>query len=66
MVAGAIASALGVNPASYPDSYSWAQFESDFDTGSLHGKFRGNGLLAYDVNALKKLAGQPEAQRFSY
>ena len=63
--AGAIAQLLGINPLSYPDDYSWAQFQYDLDQGSLHAQVQSSSTLASQVHLLEKLASQPEAQRIS-
>ncbi len=54
--AGAIASAVGKDPNSYPDSYSWAQFYSDLQR---------SGSVNNEVVQLAKIASEPEVQRFS-
>ena len=66
VAAGAIAKLLGVDPSTYAANYSWSRFEGEFDRGALHAKFAGQPLLVYDVHQLKKIAAQPEEQRFSY
>jgi len=63
--AGAIEKLLGINPNRYPDGYSWARFASSLAHGKLHRKLSRNHALAHKVALLEKLAGQPEAQRFS-
>jgi endoglucanase len=63
--AGAIAQLLGVNPQSYPDSYSWAQFKRDLGVGRFHSELARNPGLAFKVQMLEKIAAQPEVQRFS-
>jgi endoglucanase len=63
--AAAIAQLLGIDPLSYPDDYSWAQFQSDLDQGSLHARVQQDPKIANEVHLLEKLASQPEAQRFS-
>jgi endoglucanase len=63
--AGAIASMLGVDPASYRDTYSWARFKSSFDHGRLHDRPAHDPILRFKVNLLEKIAAQPEEQRFS-
>jgi hypothetical protein len=52
--AGAIAQMLGMNPMTFPDSYSWAQFQSTY--GSM---FNPEEL------ALAKIASQEETQNIS-
>ena len=52
--AGAIAQMLGMNPMSFPDSYSWSQFQTTY--GSM---FNPQEL------ALAKIAGQQETQDIS-
>jgi hypothetical protein len=63
--AGAIAQALGLNPATLPDSESWASFEHAIDYGSLHERLVGHSGLAYRVHELEKIASEPEVQRLS-
>ena len=63
--ARAIAQLLGVDPDSYPDSYSWARFQNDLDAGRFHARIAGNRVLAYKVHLLEKIASEPETQRFS-
>ena len=63
--AGAIAQLLGLNPDSFSDSYSWAQFKASLAQGGLHRKLARNHALAAKVALLEKIANQPEAQRFS-
>jgi endoglucanase len=65
VAAGAIEQLLGVNPARYPDDYSWARFKNDLDHGRLSHKLAGRPYLSYQVHELEKIAGQSEAQRFS-
>ena len=65
VAAGAIEQLLGIDPMSYPDDYSWAQFKQDLDSGPLHRPLAANPGLAYQVRMLSKLAEQPEEQRFS-
>jgi len=62
--AGAIATLLGANPKSYPDSYSWASFkQSVVDPALRSGKV--SASTAHQVQLLEKIAGEPEPQRFS-
>jgi endoglucanase len=63
--AKAIAELIGVNPASYPDDYSWARFKDELDHGSLHARLNGHPVASYAVQLLEKIAAQPEGQRFS-
>ena len=60
-----IARMLGVNPASYPESYSWKRFRHDLAHGRLHRELVHNRGLAYEVHLLEKIASQPETQRIS-
>jgi Glycosyl hydrolases family 6 len=52
--AGAIAQMLGMNPMSFPDSYSWSQFQTTY--GSMFNP---------QEQALAKIAGQQETQDIS-
>lgn len=63
--ASAIATDLGINPKSLPDSESWAGFDNQLQTGSLHGRLASNPGLAHTVLELSKIASQPEVQRIS-
>jgi hypothetical protein len=63
--AGAIASLLGINPASQPDSESWASFDASLGRGDLGRRIASDPSLARRVNALAKIAAQPEVQRLS-
>jgi hypothetical protein len=63
--AGAIAQLLGADPASYPESYSWARFKYDLDHGAFHGRLVHNRRLANNVHLLEKIANQPQTFRFS-
>ncbi len=63
--AGAIATLVGVNPSSYPDDYSWAQFQQDLTSGRLSSRLAADPKLAFKVHMLEKVASQPQAQRFS-
>jgi hypothetical protein len=61
--AGGIDRLLGVNPNSFPESYSWAAFARSINRGALHHKLKRHPSLAYAVHLLMKLASQPETQR---
>ena len=63
--AGAIAELLGLDPASFADDYSWAQFKQAIDSGPLHRKLTGHPSLAFEVHELEKIAARPEEERFS-
>ncbi len=63
--AGAIATRLGVNPASLSDGESWAGFASEIAGGPLHAKVVGNPRVAHEVQELSKIASEPEVQRLS-
>jgi endoglucanase len=64
--AGAIASLLGRNPKSFPDSYSWAEFQQQIlDSASVQQRLKNDSGLAYKVRDLEKIAVEPEPQRFS-
>ena len=56
---------LGLNPASFPNSYPWADLRQQLDSGRLHNQLAANPGLAFQVRQLEKIASQPEAQRFS-
>jgi endoglucanase len=58
--AGAIAQLVGFNPASLPDSESWATFSA-----SVQAKVGGGGTLGSNVAELSKIAAEPEVQRIS-
>lgn len=63
--ASAIAQLVGLNPASLSPSESWASFDQQLQTGSLHAKLAGNPSIANQVALLSKIAAQPQAQRIS-
>jgi endoglucanase len=63
--AGAIASLLGLDPKGFPDSYSWARFRHDLDSGRYHAQIARDPALGFKVHMLEKVAEQPEVQRFS-
>jgi endoglucanase len=63
--ASSIVELLGLNPQSFPDTYSWAQFRYDLDVGRYHARISSDPALAYKVHNLEKIASQPEANRFS-
>jgi endoglucanase len=64
--AGAIAQLLGIDPTTYPDSYSWASFKQDISPGgSLYGKLVGNPQLAANVALLSQIADQQETENLS-
>jgi endoglucanase len=54
--ASAIASMLGINPKNLPNSLSWAQFQQDHAAAIASNP---------QARLLAKIAGQPEANRFS-
>jgi endoglucanase len=54
--AGAIASAIGINPKTLPNDLSWAQFQQDHAAAIA---------ASPQARLLTKLADQPEANRFS-
>jgi hypothetical protein len=64
MAAGAIAQLLGINPNSYPDSYTWDHFWNDLIT-TFATKWEGDTTLRPEVLALAKIAAEPESQRLS-
>ncbi len=63
--AGAIASLVGLDPATLSPSESWAQFHRELTTGSLHAKLAGDPALARKVALLSKIAAEPQTQRIS-
>ncbi len=64
--AGAIAQLLGRNPKSFPDSYSWAEFQQHIlGSASVQQRLKNDPGLAYKVRNLEKIAVEPEPQRFS-
>ena len=64
--AGAIAQLLGIDPTTYPDSYSWARFQADLSPGgSLYPKLAANPTLAHQVALLERIASQAETQAIS-
>lgn len=64
--AGAIAQLLGIDPATYPDSYSWAQFQADLSPGgSLYPQLAANPTLAHQVALLERIAARAETQAIS-
>jgi hypothetical protein len=64
--AGAIAQLLGLDPTSYADNYSWAQFQQDISPGgSLYYKLAGNPSLQHQVALLELIGNQQETQNIS-
>jgi Glycosyl hydrolases family 6 len=63
--ASAIAQLVGLNPATLSPSESWASFDQQLQSGSLHGKLAADPSLARQVALLSKIAAQPQAQRIS-
>ena len=63
--AGAIDQLLGINPASQPDSESWAAFAQSLKHGRLHRRLLAHRGLAHKVNELSKIAAEPAVQRVS-
>jgi len=63
--AGAIVRMLGMNPANFPYSYSWARLHSELEHGALHRRLARNPRLARDVALMSKVAAQPEEGRWS-
>ena len=56
---------LGINPATLPDSESWAEFEAELQTGRMQRRLRAHPGLDHAVLELSKIAAEPEAQRIS-
>ena len=63
--AGTIARLLGINPNRLSGSLSWASFAHRLQSGELHRRIARHPGLARKIAELAKIAGQPEAQRFS-
>jgi endoglucanase len=63
--AGAIATLLGLNPKNMSDTLTWGKFLERLQSGSLAARLGRDPGLAHKVALLEKLAGQPEANRFS-
>ncbi len=64
--AGAIARLLGRDPAGFPDSYSWAEFQQQIlGSASVQQRLNNDPGLAFKVRNLEKIAVEPEPQRFS-
>ena len=64
--AGAIASLLGINPASLPDTESWASFDAVAQLAApSRSRLASDPGLAHQVRELAKIAAQPEVQRLS-
>lgn len=63
--ASAIASMLGLDPSSLPDSFTWAELQQSMHAGRLARDLAGNQGLAGNVALLSKIAEQPEVNRFS-
>lgn len=66
MAAGALAQLLGIDPSSLPNNLSFSSFWSELSSNpTLASKLASNPSLKAQVNALAKIAAQPEAQRLS-
>jgi endoglucanase len=63
--ARAIAQLVGLDPDRLPVDESWSSFAARLGSGRLQDKLSADPALARNVAALAKIAGQPEAQRFS-
>ena len=63
--AGGIEQLLGLSPTSYPDDYSWAQFEQDLASPPLSSTLSGSPGLAHDVQLLEKIGDEEETQNLS-
>jgi endoglucanase len=63
--ARAIAQMVGLDPDRIPVEQSWSSFADQLVSGRLHEKLAADPALARNVGLLAKIAGQPEAQRFS-
>jgi endoglucanase len=60
-----IAQLVGLNPASLPNTESWATFDKSLVSGPLHSRLAHNPKLARQVALLSKIASQPQSQRIS-
>jgi hypothetical protein len=60
-----IATLLGINPTSLPDSESWAYFDYEMAGSALHGELVGNPGRDHTVYELSKIAAEPAVQRIS-
>ncbi len=65
VAAGAIEALLGINPSRYPDTYTWARFEQDLDSGPLSARLAADPGLRAKVQELEKIAAEPEEARFT-
>ncbi|HLJ02099.1 MAG TPA: hypothetical protein VKT31_01590, partial [Solirubrobacteraceae bacterium] len=63
--AGVILRLLGMDPHTFPASYSWARLSSALQRGGLHARLAHNPALAHQVALMSKVASQPEEQRWS-
>jgi endoglucanase len=63
--AGEVAKLVGLNPKSFPNSYSWAQLQQQLGTGTIAQTLFKDPGLAYKVRMLSKIAAEPEVQRLS-
>jgi hypothetical protein len=63
--AGGIEQLLGIDPASYPDSYSWAQFKQDLSTPPLSNELQRHPSLNHEVRLLEKIAEEQETVALS-
>lgn len=63
--ASTIASDLGIDPESLPDSESWARFDADIQTARIARRIGSKRGLAHAVLELSKIAAEPEVQRIS-
>jgi endoglucanase len=63
--AQAIVRLLGMNPTSFSDDTSWAQFDYRLHHGALAHRLATHPRLVRQVAMLSKIASQPEENRFS-
>jgi hypothetical protein len=63
--ASAVAQLVGLNPTSLSPSESWASFDQQLTTGSLHAKLAADSSLANQVSLLSKIAAEPQTERIS-
>src|SRR5579875_499406 len=63
--ARAIATLVGLDPATISPRESWARFAERLQHGRLHAKLAADPALARQVALLSKIAAEPQAQRIS-
>ena len=63
--AGAIATLLGLNPARFADSYSWARFRKRISQGRFLARMKADRPLRRKVLLLEKIASEPEPEKIT-